>query len=120
MTDVIRQESNRDRPRNASSVGRDAGMARSTAHADDLRADWSSTAYFMLRAFVRRHEATFTTEKVRTWAHAKGLPVPPDGRAWGSILRRAAQEGLIRKLGYRQAEGRACHMHPVTLWRVVG
>jgi hypothetical protein len=104
---------------NEGRTGRDAGMARSTAHADDCQTDWSSTAYLLLRNFIRKYDANFTAEQVRAWAHAKGLPMPPDGRAWGSVFTRVAKEGLIRKLGYRQAEGRACHMHPVTLWKVV-
>jgi hypothetical protein len=104
---------------NPGRTGRDAGMGRSTAHADDCHADWSAMAYFSVRNFIRKYDANFTAEEVRSWAHAKGLPMPPDGRAWGSVFQRVAREGIIRKLGYRQAEGRACHMHPVTLWRVV-
>lgn len=104
---------------NQGRTGRDAGMARSTAHADDCHADWSAMAYFSVRNFIRKYDANFTAEEVRSWAHAKGLPMPPDGRAWGSVFQRVAREKLIRKLGYRQAEGRACHMHPVTLWQVV-
>jgi hypothetical protein len=117
MTQTIRTESNWDR--NAGKSGRDAGMARVTASADDAHTNWSATAYLVLRAFVRRREHAFTAENVRAFATEKGLPEANDQRAWGSIFQRAAKEGLIRKLGYRQAEGRACHMHPVTLWRVV-
>ncbi len=117
MTHAILAESNRDHA--AAKSGRDAGMARATASADDAHANWSATAYFTLRAFVRHREHAFTAENVRAFATEKGLPEAPDNRAWGSILTRAAKEGLIRKTGYRQAEGRACHMHPVTLWRVV-
>lgn len=104
---------------NPGRTGRDTGMARSTAHADDCHADWSSMAYFALRNFIRHHKANFTAEEARGWAHTKGLPMPPDGRAWGSVFLRAAREKLIRKASYRQATGKACHMHPVTLWRVV-
>lgn len=117
MSQTIRQESNWDR--NAGKSGRDTGMARVTASADDAHANWSATAYLTLRAFVRRREHAFTAENVRAFATEKGLPDCHDDRAWGPVLRRAAKEGLIRKTGYRQAEGRACHMHPVTLWRVV-
>lgn len=104
---------------NPGRTGRDTGMARSSAHADDCHADWSSMAYFALRNFARKFDGNFTAEHARAWMHSQGLPMPPDGRAFGSVFQRVAREGIIRKLGYRQAEGRACHMHPVTLWKVV-
>lgn len=99
-------------------AARDKGIATAAAHADDVSDGWSSMAYLVLRNWCRKYDANFTAEQVRAWAHINGLPVPPDGRAWGSVFQRAAKEGLISKHSYKQATGLACHMHPVTVWRV--
>lgn len=104
---------------NQGRTGRDAGMTRATAHADHCNVGWSDRAYLKARKFLRRIERTFTAEQIRAWAYRNGLEEPTDDRAWGSILTRLSREGHIRKVNYTQAEGRACHMHPVTLWKVV-
>lgn len=103
---------------NPGRMGRDAGMARATSHADHRNAGWSDRAYLKARKFIRRMKL-FTAEQARAWAYRNGLEEPTDDRAWGSVLTRLSREGHIRKVSYRQATGKACHMHPVTLWKVV-
>lgn len=98
---------------------RDAAIRRAAEGADYDQAGWTATAYYTARAFLKLHFGTFTTEQIREYAYKRGLPVPRDERAWGSILKTLAEERRIRKCGYVQATGKACHMHPVTNWKVV-
>lgn len=79
---------------------------------------WAATAYYVGRSFIKKQQGTFTAEQLRAFAYEKGLPVPHDERAWGGVLTSLAREGYIRKCGYVQATGSACHMHPVTNWKV--
>jgi len=44
-----------------------------------------------------------------------GLLPPPDGRAWGGPVRRAALAGKIRKVGYAPAN--TSNRSPKALWQ---
>jgi hypothetical protein len=99
-------------------VLRDDGMRRAVDHADRVAPQWSEQALDAVRAFslTRDH---ITSEQVRQWAEKDGLSAPPDGRAWGAIMRRAAKEGLIRKIGWTTATDPKVHCNPVSLWEVL-
>ena len=99
---------------------RDAGMAQALDHADAVDPSWSMEAAKLLQRFIRRSGVDFfTTEQARSWAYDRGLMPPPDDRAWGALLRSAANLGMIRKRGYTQSEQTQAHMRPVTRWQVV-
>lgn len=93
-------------------VRRDAGIERAVTHADRVMLTWSDDAYSYLRTWLaRKPRGDFLAED----AFAEFLIDPPDGRAFGAVIRRAARDGLIHKVGYRQAK--TSNLSPKVLWR---
>jgi hypothetical protein len=108
--------------RNAGTFLRDQGMERATQHADRVSAAWSHLAYEGLLAYVKQRPTSmpFTTEDVRA---AVRIAEPPDRRAWGAVVARAARAGVIRRVGYRQHSDPIRHRGISTVWepkRAVG
>lgn len=92
---------------------RDDGIRRAVEHADAVVMDWSSHALVKLLEYAAMHDI-FMVEDVRVYAEVKGLPAPPDGRAWGAVVQRAAKSGQIIKLGY--APARSSNLSPKVQW----
>lgn len=100
---------------------RDTGIARAAARADRECPKWTDTAFEVLTIycglFGPGHE--FHCESLRERAVTHGvLPDPPDGRAWGSVFRRAARAGLIEKTD-RCARAKSSNLGLKPIWRVV-
>jgi hypothetical protein len=93
---------------------RDIGIRDSVEHADREISGWSDWAMWALLEYADNALGTFLTEDVRAFARAGGLPDPPDGRAWGAVMRRAAKAGYIKSVGYRAA--RSSNLSPKVLW----
>ena len=94
-------------------VRRDDGIQRAVDHADRVSHAWSVLAYQTLIEYIRYTDTYFLAEDFTGYALARHVPKPPDNRAFGAIIQRAARAGLIVKAGYR--EDRYCS--PKTLWR---
>lgn len=78
---------------------------------------WGELAIEALRQFLAITPTGFLAEEVRDFAHARGLPKPPDGRSWGGVILVAARRGLIRKTGaYRPQRSAGCHAAPKPVW----
>lgn len=92
------------------------GMARAVEHADAVEGDWSERAYQMLLDYALNH-FEFMTENVRVWAHERGLPTPPDGRAWGAITVRAVRDKIIIRDRYQFTRIPPAHSTPRPVWR---
>lgn len=56
------------------------------------------------------------TEDARVWSEANGLPPPPDSRAWGPVIKRALQDGLISRIGYGKS---TANMRPMPVWGAI-
>ena len=95
---------------------RDDGMQRAVEHADAVDMFWSDTAYAHVMDFCRLKD-TFLTEDARAFAEGRGLNPPPDGRAWGAVMRRAAKNGLMKKCGY--APAKSSNLSPKVLWEAL-
>lgn len=97
---------------------RNRGIERAIAHADAEFTSWSDVAFAHLKVFVLRRArgATFTAEQIREHADKQGFRSPPDRRAWGAVMLRAARAGLIRKNGWTIATDPRVHCNPVTEW----
>ncbi len=99
---------------------RDEGMVRAAEHADRLHAAWQDRAMGFLKEFIasaNRHDAHyFSAEEVYAFAERRGLPKPPDRRAWGVVMVRAVKAGIVCKRGYSVSERPECHRRPVTMW----
>jgi hypothetical protein len=95
---------------------RDAGMKAATDNADRQSPTWSDRALAFVHQYAIDH-ADLTIEDVRFFAHNHGLPVPPDGRAWGSIPRAAAFRKWIRKTDrVRDAQDPKVHKNRCQVW----
>lgn len=96
---------------------RDDGMDRAAAHADAVHGGWSNFAYDILLRYAEKHEV-FMAEDVREFARVvDGFEDPPDGRAWGSVVMRAAKAGIIKRIGYAPMKSPNCHANPKSVWR---
>lgn len=89
------------------------GMAAAVEHADDVVFAWSQRAEALLVEFAGGVE-TFLAEDARAFAAERGLPSPPDGRAWGAVLQRARRANLIQKVGF--APARSSNNSPKVEW----
>lgn len=95
---------------------RDIGMARATDRADREKHKWSAKATHAVHLYCVQHPGTkFLGEDVREWAEGQRLvPAAPDERAWGSIFRSAAADGLLKRVGY--APAKSSNLSPKCLW----
>lgn len=94
---------------------RDKGIQRAVDHANEVHEGWSDQAFKFLKAFLLTHRGEFMTEYVR--AAASGIvPEPPSKRAWGGVMTRAKNEGLIRSIGFRSVTNAKAHCTPASVW----
>ena len=94
---------------------RDKGIKKAVDHAG---VEWADEAYDYLKLYIRRgHE--FMAEDVRRWAKGWLLEDPPSKRAWGGVIRRAANAGLIEKVGIRQVQNQKAHCANANVWKVL-
>ncbi len=101
----------------AARLARDAGMQQAMDHADRVIDDWSERAYSFLVDFVGANPArAFMAEDVRVSAEGEGLPPPPDNRAWGGVVARAARSKIVKRLGYGAQKSVSCHCSPKSIW----
>jgi hypothetical protein len=100
---------------------RDRGIQQSVEHADRKHEGWSDMAFNMLKDYTALIGigGQITSEIVRDYAKQNLLPEPPDGRAWGAVMLRAAKAGLIKKVGWTTAQDPRVHCNPVSLWEIV-
>lgn len=96
---------------------RDEAIERVANHADALDPEWSDRAYASLIKFCCLYRVPFIAEEVRHWAEGLSLISPPhDARAWGAIIKRAAKDELIIKVGY--APAKSSNLSPKVQWQV--
>jgi hypothetical protein len=99
---------------------RDEGIRIAEAHAASVTPDWAELANFYLRAAIDWGNLTrFQTTDFRKWAENRGLRAPPDPRAYGGVIRRAAKAGKIVADGYAVKSDPSAHCCPAVVWRVV-
>lgn len=81
-------------------------------------AAWELRAYAHALNFIESLPpgSPLTTEQVREYAEARGLPDPRDKRKWGSVLPKARTAGLIAKAGITYAKDPKVHFNIVTDW----
>lgn len=96
-------------------AARDHGMSLAVERADRDQVNWSDVALQFIRVYaLKNRRVKFIAEDVVAAALEYGLQPPPDGRAWGWPLRKAAKLGIIKQCGYGIARNR--HMSPCPLW----
>ena len=93
---------------------RDTGIRHASEHAEQCSTGWNERALYLLKSFASRQTEPFLAEAFV--AHCEGLiEPPPDGRAWGSVFRSAAQKGVIVRAGFAPAATSNCSIKPT--WR---
>jgi hypothetical protein len=79
-------------------------------------AGWILLARAHLLVFAR-HNERFATETVRAYAEKRGLPPPPDPRAWGSVAVKCRRDCIIKADGYAPSTKKCAHSRPTMQWR---
>jgi hypothetical protein len=96
---------------------RDLGIDRATSHAAHDSDGWNDRAAGALCSFlIERCGEPFLAEEFVVYAVNRfGLQRPPDARAWGGPIRRAALARRIVKVGYAPAN--TSNRSPKALWQ---
>lgn len=84
---------------------------------DEREIGWSEDAREYALEFIEAQGVRpFTGEEIRAYAEMKGLPVAPEPRAWGGILKGLAAKNQIVPVGYRVSKNDRAHARPVRTW----
>jgi len=97
---------------------RDRGhlMAELAANkADRINIEWTSNAINYLVSFLKTINKPFLVEDVRNYSITYGLEPPPDGRAWGHVIKLAQKNNLVETCGFRAAN--SSNGSPKVLWK---
>jgi hypothetical protein len=97
---------------------RDDGIARATGHAERVSDGWNRRADTALMSFlIEQCGVPFLSEQFVKYALERfGVAPPPDPRAWGGPIRRAAAKRRIVKTG-RYAPANTSNRSPKALWQ---
>jgi hypothetical protein len=98
----------------AAVLRREQGMQSASDHANEVESEWTGQALALLVAFALDVGRPFLVEEARAYAQNKGLPPPPDARAWGTVTRRAVAKKRIEKAGAAAAASSNCSLK--VLW----
>lgn len=96
---------------------KEQGMQQAIDHADAVVVDWSDQALAMLERFP---ESRFMVEDLREWAYKQGLARPPSERAWGGVIAKARNAGMIMHNGFQSVKNPKAHCTPASCWVRVG
>ena len=100
----------------SSRAAADRGMAMALGRAESVTPGWSNHAYAFLIDYARKH-GRFISEDVSRASHADlEFIQPPSPKAWGSVYRRAAMDGVIVMDGVGRSSLRHASICP--MWRL--
>lgn len=91
------------------------GMQRTLDLAERETPGWGAIASEFLRQYAKDNGRFTGWMLVRSAADR--IPQPPNPKAWGSVIQRAARAGIIRKVGFVPDVHR--HNNPIPVWEVV-
>ena len=96
---------------------RDAGMDQAVGNAEQKKPGWPEKAL----AFIEMQPIgkVFMVEDIRVYACSRGLPRPPSNRAWGGVIKKARQLGLVKHIGYAPVKNPAAHAGMASQWQRV-
>lgn len=94
---------------------RDAGIALAAESAEAKSPKWNERAYNILLQFLQTHD-TFMAEDLRGYAASINFELPPSNRAWGGVIRRAAENKIIVKKGIAPVKNPKAHCANAALW----
>ena len=92
------------------------GIIQAVDNANKKTENWSDLAFIFLSKFIKTNKV-FMTEEVRN-ASKDFIPEPPSNRAWGGIVVKAKNAGLIKHNGYSQVKNPKAHRANASVWAV--
>lgn len=96
---------------------RDGGISVAIENANLKHDNWAEEAYSALMTYIKIHKQPFMCEEVRDFAHIElGLPQPPSARAWGSVMKHAAKQKIIIRIGTGQVSNPKAHCANAGQW----
>lgn len=95
----------------------DRGMSLAELGAENAVEGWSSVALEFIRLYAMRNKGQFTAEDVIEAIPAGNILLDVNHKAFGPVFKRAANLGIIRKVGYGVCRKR--HLSPTVLWMAV-
>jgi hypothetical protein len=105
--------------------GRELGKQRgidAAEHADRKTpgvATWQERAAALLDEWRIDGPLEFQADQFVQYAITRGLPEPPDRRAFGAVIVRASRKGVLEHAGYAAGTNKRHHGNPKTVWRWV-
>jgi hypothetical protein len=93
---------------------RDEGIKEAIDHAMAVEPSWGDIAYSFLMNL--KPTGIWMMEDIRKAAEGI-VPDPPDSRAWGAVVRKAARDGIIEKVGVQSKSSTVCHRGFASLWQ---
>lgn len=97
---------------------KEIGMQKAIDSANAKHTDWSNNAYDFLLNYLDTVSCEFLCEDFRL-ASVGFVSDPPSKRAFGSIMIRAAKNGLIRKVGYGTVHNPTAHSCFASKWEKI-
>jgi len=98
------------------------GMEEAADHAEEESPQWKQRAFNLLVRYLSEYPKPhqFQAEDFRNWCEmGKFIQEPPSKRAYGSIVLRAAKQGLIKKIGHATVKNVTAHRCFATLWESI-
>jgi hypothetical protein len=92
------------------------GIEKAENTADAINPNWRNEAFEVLKEFLLTVPGEFLVEDVRAYAAVKNFVAPASNRVWGSVVVRAAREGLIKNIGYGVTKNKKAHRTPASIW----
>ncbi|MFA9219861.1 MAG: hypothetical protein ACEQSL_01600 [Sediminibacterium sp.] len=96
----------------------DIGMRMAEDHANEKIENWSDKCFELLKQYLKINTEPFMVEYFRQWT-ANKLPQPPSLRAFGAIIRKASQKGLVKHCGYSKVSNHKAHATPASVWQAL-
>lgn len=94
------------------------GIDRAVSCAEKKTPGWSDVALAFIRLHCQRNKGkTFTGFEIVQASIGYGVIQPPNSKAWGGPIQRAARAGLIVKAGTVEDPNPERHGSQVPLWR---
>ena len=96
------------------------GIDRAVTKADKDNPGWSERAYqFFVNKFLLIKNGPFMAEEFRSYCALMDFTLPDNARAFGGVIKRAAANGIIERVGFQNTKNKKAHLTPATLWRQV-
>lgn len=95
---------------------RNAGIQTAIDHANSDNPGWSEKAFEEFKRFLVINPGEFMAEQFRCHCAVIDFPLPPHARAFGGIIRKASNAGIIKFVRYQQVSNPKAHACFASVW----